>query len=76
MKTEFDYKSFTSSSNDVKGMISLLHEVSQQGDYAKQTKLLLENPSLQKMARAAAQMGIVCDSDFWVDSNVYMSVPS
>ena len=76
MKTDFDYKSFKSSSNDVKGMISLLHQVSQCGDYAKQTQFLLENPPLQKMVRAAAQMGIVCGSDFWVDSNVFMSVPS
>lgn len=76
MKPKFDYKSFKSSSNDVKGMISLLHQVSQCGDYAKQTQFLLENPPLQKMVHAAAQMGIVCGSDFWVDSNVFMSVPS
>jgi hypothetical protein len=76
MKTDFDYKSFKKSSKDVKGMVRLLHEVSQCGDYAKQTKFLLENPSLQTMVHAAAKMGIICDSDFWVDSHVFMSVPS
>lgn len=75
MKTDFDYKSFKFSSNDVKGMVRLLHEVSQCGDYTKQTKFLLENPSLQTMVRAAAKMGIICDSDFWVDSHVFMSMP-